>query len=208
MIPLRVALSKGRLLDPALALFSRIGVTPATDIGRELVFASTDNRYRFLLVKPVDVPTYVEQGAADIGVTGGDVLLETDRDVLRPLDLAFGACRIVVAAPIGETANPNGRVRRIATKYPRIANRFFEAQQIPIETIVLGGSVELAPSTGLADWIVDLVETGHTLSANCLEPIAEIASAHAQLIVNRASQKIRRVEIADLINRLSKELPC
>ncbi len=208
MAVLRIALSKGRLLDPTLALFATIGIAPAFDPDRRLVFESTDGKYRFLLVKPVDVPTYVEQGAADAGVVGGDVLLETERDVLRPLDLAFGACRLVVAAPIGESANSDGQLHRVATKYPRIAEQFFKTQRIPVETIVLGGSVELAPSTGLADWIVDLVETGRTLHANNLEPIAEIASARAQLIVNRASQKTRRAEIEDLIDRLGRELSC
>lgn len=209
MNPLRIALSKGRLLNPALALFEKIGIVAAPDRGRQLIFPSTDGRVRFLLVKPVDVPTYVEQGAADLGIAGGDVLLETERDVLRPLDLGFGACRIVVAAPKDPMARGINGVRRIATKYPRIAEQFFATQRIPVETIVLGGSVELAPITGLADWIVDLVETGRTLVENGLEPIAEVATSRAQLIVNRASQKLRREEITELVTQLQKEgLPC
>jgi len=209
MMPLTIALSKGRLLNPSLLLFDKIGLTAVSDRGRLLVFDSTDSRCRFLLVKPVDVPTYVEQAAADIGIVGGDVLLESDRDVLCPLVLGFGTCRIVVAAPGGNARALPGRPRRrVATKYPRIAKRFFSEQGIPVEIIELGGSVELAPNTGLSDWIVDLVETGRTLIDNGLEPIAEITTTHAQLIVNRASQKIRREEIGDLIERLSKELPC
>ncbi len=209
MMPLTIALSKGRLLGPSLSLFDKIGLTPVSDRGRLLVFDSADGRCRFLLIKPVDVPTYVEQGAADIGIVGGDVLLESDRDVLCPLVLDFGTCRIVVAAPGGNTGILPGRPRRrVATKYPRIAERFFAEQRIPVEMIELGGSVELAPNAGLSDWIVDLVETGRTLVDNGLEPIAEITTTHAQLIVNRASQKIRREEIGDLIERLSKELPC
>jgi len=208
-MPLTIALSKGRLLDPTLELLGNIGIAPATNRGRELVFESTDGRFRFLLVKPVDVATYVEQGVADLGVVGGDTLMESERDVLQPLDLGFGACRIVVAARTGRPPAESGRTRhRVATKYPNIAERFFAQQRIPVETIVLGGSVELAPNTGLADWIVDLVESGRTLRDNGLEPIAEIATTRAQLIVNRASQKIRREEIQALIDDLTKELSC
>ena len=209
MNPLRIALSKGRLFEPALTLFEKVGIAAAPDRGRQLIFPSTDGRVRFLLVKPMDVPTYVEQGAADLGIAGGDVLLETERDVLRPLDLGFGACRIVVAAPQDLPSADTGGVRRIATKYPRIAAQFFASQRIPVETIVLGGSVELAPGTGLADWIVDLVETGRTLVENGLEPIADVATSRAQLIVNRASQKLRHAEITALIEQLEEEgRPC
>ena len=208
MRPLTIALSKGRLLDPALAILTKTDLTPVPDRGRQLVFDSIDGRCRFLLVKPVDVPAYVEQGAADIGIVGGDVLLESDRDVLSPLVLGFGICRIIVAAPVGNLLVPPGRPCRVATRYPRITEQFFAEQRIPVEIIELGGSVELAPNAGLSDWIVDLVETGRTLVDNSLEPIAEIATSQAQLIVNRASQKIRREEISDLIQRLSKELPC
>lgn len=208
MMPLTIALSKGRLLDPALVLFGKIGLTPVSDRGRQLIFDSLDGRCRFLLVKPVDVPTYVEHGAADLGIVGGDVLLESDRDVLCPLALGFGVCRIVVASPGGNASVPSGRSCRVATKYPRIAERFFAEQRIPVKMIELGGSVELAPNTGLSDWIVDLVETGRTLVDNGLKPIAEIMTTHAQLIVNRASQKIRREDIGGLIESLSKELPC
>jgi ATP phosphoribosyltransferase len=208
MKPLTIALSKGRLLAPALSLFEKIGLIALPDRGRQLVFDSTDGRCQFLLVKPVDVPTYVEQGAADIGIVGGDVLLESDSDVLCPLMLGYGACRIVVAAPRGDAITASGRPRRIATKYPRIAERFFSEQRIPAAMIRLGGSVELAPSMGLSDWIVDLVETGRTLVENGLEPIAEITTTQAQLIVNRASQKLRREGIGLIIEQLSKELPC
>jgi ATP phosphoribosyltransferase len=208
MRPLTIALSKGRLLDPTLALLAQIGLTPVADRGRQLVFDSTEGHCRFLLVKPVDVPTYVEQGAADMGIVGGDVVVESERDVLCPLALGYSHCRIVVASPGGNPSVPPGRPCRIATKYPRIAERFFAEQRIPAEMIELGGSVELAPAMGLSDWIVDLVETGRTLVDNGLVPIADIITAQAQLIVNRASQKIRRKEIGDLIQRLSKELAC
>ena len=209
MTPLVFALPKGRLLDPTLTLLASIGMETPLDRARELVFDSADGEVRFLLVKPVDVPTYVEQGAADLGVVGTDVLMEADRDVLRPLDLGFGRCRLVVAAPERSADyRSERRVRRIATKYPRIAERFFAEQRLAVDTIVLGGSVELAPNVGLADWIVDLVETGRTLRDNGLVPIAEIAATQAQLIANRASHKMRRTEIETLIERLRKEISC
>jgi ATP phosphoribosyltransferase len=209
MKQMTIALPKGRLLEKTLSLFAAVGVTPSDNRSRRLMIDSTDGRFRFLLVKPFDVPTYVEQGAADLGVVGSDVLLETEPDVLSPLDLGFGACRIVVAARTDRPASPSAsRPHRVATTYPRIAKRFFTEQRIPVETIALAGSVELAPSVGLAEWIVDLVETGRTLRDNSLEAIAEIAMTRAQLIANRASQKLHREAIAELVRRLSKEVSC
>lgn len=208
MDQLMVALPKGRLLSPSIDLFKRIGVT-ITDYekkSRRLVFDVDDGRYRFMIAKPFDVPTYVEYGIADIGIVGSDVLMEEDHDVHEPLDLRFGDCRLVLAAPRDKADDdlPLHSVHRVATKYPNVTKRYFSSRGIQVETIKLYGSVELAPITGLSEMIVDLVQTGRTLEENGLVPIAEIAKASARLIVNRASHKIRLKEISALINELSE----
>jgi len=206
MQPLKIALPKGRLLDPTSELLAAVGIQVPRDRARRLTFASVDGSAELMLVKPADVATYVELGAADLGVVGTDVLLEGEPDVLRPLALGYGACRIVVA----ELRQPRrqGAGRRVATKYPGITRRYFAEQRVPVEVITLSGSVELAPLVGLADWIVDLVETGATLRENGLEPIAEIATTEAQLVVNRASHKTRRADIGQLIRRLTEVVSC
>jgi len=205
---LTVALPKGRLLSPSLDRFERIGVT-ITDYeqeSRRLVFDADDGRYRFVIAKPFDVPTYVEYGIADVGVVGSDVLMEEDHDVHEPLDLRFGDCRLVLAAPRNRAGEglPLHSVHRVATKYPTLTKRYFASRGIQVETIKLYGSVELAPITGLSEMIVDLVQTGKTLEENGLVPIAEIATASARLIVNRASHKIRLTEIIALTDALSE----
>jgi len=209
---LTVALAKGRLLGSAIELFERMGVkTSAFDRdSRCLVFDSDDHRFEFLLAKPLDVPTYVEYGIADVGIVGSDVLMEAERDVLEPLDLGIGLCRIVLAEradrPIG--GNGSSTVRRVGTKYPRITERYFAERGVQVETIKLYGSVELAPRTGLADMIVDLVETGRTLDANGLVVTAEVSRSSARLIVNRASHKIHLATIGALIKGLREAVSC
>ena len=196
---LTVALSKGKLLPGSEALFRRAGLPfPATD-GRRLVVA-TDG-LRFLFVKDMDVPVYVEHGVADCGIAGRDVLLETGSDLYQPLDLRFGRCRLVVARLAGSGALPGSSVR-VASKYARVAAAHFRERGITAEVIRLAGSVEIAPGLGLADCIVDVVETGRTLADNGLEAVEEVAASSARLIVNRASYHARREEVGRLIAAL------
>ena len=201
-----IAIAKGRFLGPSLNLLAHAGVKFEEDLStsRRLIFDSCDSRYRAILVKPVDTPTYVEYGAADVGIAGGDVLLESGADLLQPLDLNFGHCRIAVAAPEG-TKTITGISQptvRVATKYPRITLDFFNARSIPVEIISLSGSIELAPLVTLADRIVDLVETGQTLRENGLEIIEVIAESSAQLIINRTSYQTKREEVSALVQAL------
>ena len=205
-----VALSKGKLLDPTLALFQKAGyLGPELSSGdRKLVFDVPQSGLSFLVVRPTDVPTYVEYGAADVGVAGKDLLLEQQLDVYEPLDLRIGWCRISVAA----LASLDGRTRlssklRVATKYPNITELHFNLQGIPVEIIKLYGSIELAPVVGLADRIVDLVSSGETLKANNLQEMETIAESTARLIVNRASLKMKHQAITTMINRLRKSRP-
>jgi ATP phosphoribosyltransferase len=207
---LTIALAKGRMQEDALALFAKAGIVVAeSEIhSRRLILTSTDGRYNFILVKPSDVPTYVEYGVADAGVCGRDVLLESRAEVHEPLDLKFGCCRIAVAGKrevVRQDYNLLATVR-VATKYPRIASEYFQARGIPIEIIPLQGSVELAPLLGLSDRIVDLVETGRTLQENGLEVIETITETTARLIVNRASFHLKRAAVSALIQVLSEAL--
>jgi len=157
----------------------------------------------FLIVRPTDVPTYVEYGAADVGIVGKDVLMEQESDVYEPLDLRFGACRIAVAALKGQASRDRLSSKiRVATKYPKITERYFNQRGIPVEIIKLYGSIELAPLVGLADRIVDLVETGNTLKAHDLVEVECIAQSTARLIVNRASLKLKHAVITALIKQL------
>ncbi|MFQ5931393.1 MAG: ATP phosphoribosyltransferase [Nitrospiraceae bacterium] len=202
-----VALSKGKLLAPTLALFKRAGYTSnglALD-SRHLVFRCPEIETTLMVVRPSDVPTYVEYGAADAGVVGKDILLEQDRDVYEPLDLKLGACRISVAALRGQELRDRLSSKvRVATKYPNVTERFFNQKGIPVEIIKLYGSIELAPVVGLADRIVDLVSSGQTLKAHNLVEIEVIAESTARLIVNRASLKMKHERIIDLMNRLQE----
>jgi ATP phosphoribosyltransferase len=203
--PMRIALAKGRLHDPAAAKFAAIGIATDGDPGRRLLVPSSVPGIEFLQVKPGDVPVYVESGAADIGVTGTDVLREANPDVLEPLDLQFGACRLSVAMP-ERTPYPlldEGRVPRVATKYPRLAREFFAARGLAVEIIQIGGSVEVAPLLGLAHWIVDLVDTGNTLRANGLVERDIILQCTATLVVNRAAHKLKLDLIEGIIGKLA-----
>ena len=199
---LTVALSKGKLLAGSEALFRRALLPFPDQPGRRLVVAL--DGLRFLFVKDMDVPTYVEHGVADVGVAGRDVLLESGSDVYEPLDLGFGRCRLVVARLRGR-AGAEG-FTRIATKYPRVAARHFLERGLSVEVVTLAGSVELAPGLGLADCIVDVVETGRTLVENGLEVVEDVAASSARLVVNRASWHARRDEVAALLTRLSSAI--
>jgi len=199
---LTIALAKGRLLDGAEALFSSAGISfPPRDTRRLIVEAGA---MRFLFVKDMDVPVYVEYGVADAGICGSDVLLEARSDVLVPLDLGFGKCRMVLAAPPGSGfGGAWPAALRVGTKYPNIAREFFESRGHAAEIVKLQGSVEIAPGLGLADCIVDMVETGRTLRENGLEVVEEIVQTSARLVVNRASDHIKRAAVAALLQSLT-----
>ena len=199
---LTVALSKGKLLTGSEALFRRAGLPFPDDPGRRLVVAL--DGLRFLFVKDMDVPTYVEYGVADCGIAGRDVLLETGSDVYEPLDLGFGRCRLVVARPRGVSGEARSSTLRVATKYPKVAGAHFLERGVSVEVVRLAGSVELAPGLGLSDCIVDVVETGRTLEENGLEQVEEVAASSARLIVNRASYHARREELGRLVDTLGK----
>jgi ATP phosphoribosyltransferase len=208
---LSLALPRGALFDGALDLLDGIGIDTTEPRGdsRALVFDAGE--LVLVTMRPSDVPTYVEAGAADLGITGKDVLLEQrDRAVYELLDLGFGACRMVLAGRegdprLGDTERRLGAMR-IATKYPRVAERFFDETGHEAEIIEVKGSVELAPLVGLADGIVDLVDTGRTLADNRLEVRAEIASCTARLVANRVSHKLRAAEIDALADRMRRVL--
>ena len=204
-----IALSKGKLLPPTLALFRRAGFAAyhVDDSERRLILEFPDHGHRVLIVRPSDVPVYVEYGAADLGVVGKDVLLEQSPDVYEPVDLGLGVCKLVVAKPNGQS--PVQRLSsklRVATKYPNITEQYFNHQGLPVELIKLYGSIELAPLVGLADRIVDLVETGKTLKANNLEEEEIITWSSARLIVNRASLKMKHATVMDVVSKIKKQV--
>jgi ATP phosphoribosyltransferase len=205
--PLKLAIPRGALWGETLDALDGIGLDTSEMRGdsRSLIF-NVDGM-SLVTMRPSDVPTYVESGAADLGITGKDVLLEhTDRIVYEILDLGYGACRMVLAGRRGDESLGESERRlggmRIATKYPRIAERHFEETGRQAEVIEVKGSVELAPLVGLADGIVDLVATGRTLEENGLEIREEIASSTARLVANRVSHKLRAAEVDDLVERL------
>lgn len=206
-----IALPKGRLLLPALELFEGIGISCVRGLfdSRRLICEDSDRQLRFLVLRPADVPTYVEHGAADMGIVGKDQLLEQRRDVYEPLDLGFGACRLVVAEPAALHKQDDPRSwshLRVATKYPNLAEAYFSRKGIQAEIIKLTGSLELAPLVGLAERIVDLVETGQTLKENGLVEVEEIAKATARLIVNRASLKTKYRRVQALIEQMREQV--
>ncbi len=204
-----IALSKGKLLSPTLLLFRQAGYSGyyVQEDDRRLIVEYPEHGHRVLIVRPSDVPVYVEYGAADLGVVGKDVLLEQSPDVYEPVDLGLGVCKLVVAKPNGQT--PIQRLSsklRVATKYPNITERYFKQQLLPVELIKFYGSIELAPLVGLADRIVDLVETGKTLKANNLVEEEIIAWSSARLIVNRASLKMKHATMTEVITRIKKQV--
>jgi ATP phosphoribosyltransferase len=205
-----LALSKGRIFDETLPLLAKAGIRALDDPegSRRLVLRTSRRDLRLLIVRASDVPTYVQYGAAELGVAGKDVLLEHSGDGLyQPLDLGIAACRMVVAVPEGfdyAAAVRQGARLRVATKYIGTAREHFAAKGVHVDLIKLYGSMELAPLTGLADAIVDLVDTGSTLAANRLVPVEDIMPVSSRLIVNPASLKLKRSELAPLIDELAK----
>ncbi len=175
---------------------------------RRLIIECPEKDLTFMIIRPSDVPTYVEYGAADVGVVGKDMLLEQNLDVYEPMDLKFGRCRLSVAAKKGHKVRERLSAKlRVATKYPNITERYYNQKGIPVEIIKLYGSIELAPIVDLADRIVDLVSTGRTLKAHDLEEVEVIAESTARLIVNRASLKMKHGEISALMARLRRRSP-
>ncbi len=193
---LTIALSKGRILDETLPLLAAAGIEPLDNprTSRKLIFDTSQSNIKLVIIRAADVPTFVEFGAADLGVSGKDVLMEHDGDLFELLDLGIARCRLMVAEPVEMAANDdpaNWSRLRIATKYVRISRRFFAAKGIQTEIIKLYGSMELAPQAGLADRIVDLVDTGNTLKANNLVEVEHIANISAWLVGNTASMKLK-----------------
>jgi ATP phosphoribosyltransferase len=201
--PLVLALPKGRVHEEAVALFARAGYDLHPTLGETRKLVHDVAGMRVLVVRPVDVPTYVEHGAADAGVAGRDVLEEDPRDLYQPLDLGIGACRLSVAEPEDRPVDERALIHvRIATKYPHLTRRWLESRGLFAEIIKLSGSIELAPLTGLADRIVDLVSSGQTLVANRLREVETVMTCTSCLVVNRASLKLRGDAIDAMVRRL------
>ncbi|MCJ8015112.1 ATP phosphoribosyltransferase [Paenibacillus sp. KQZ6P-2] len=202
---LKVAMPKGRIYKKAANLFRAAGLPIPTEVDetRKLVIALPELDMEFILAKPVDVPTYVEYGAADIGIVGKDVLMEENRDVYELLDLGIAKCRMSV---IGLPNWQPGIQQRVATKYPNVASQYFREQGQQVEVIKLNGSIELAPLIGLADRIVDMVETGQTLKENGLVEMNQIFEITSRLIANRVSYRMKNGPIQSLCDRLQKAI--
>lgn len=208
MKKVRIALTKGRLEDRAIGIFKSIGVNieELEDKGRKLIFHCENDEYDidFFLVKAPDVTTYVEYGAADIGIVGKDTLMEKNKEFYEVLDLKVGRCRFALAALLGFKISEGYNRKKIATKYPEVARGYFRKKGIDVELIKIEGSVELAPIVGLADAIVDIVETGSTLKENGLVIIEDICDISARMIVNKASMKTKKEEISKIIEEVSR----
>ena len=206
---LTIALPKGKLFDKAANLLKKVGFEAEglSENSRKLVIANEVLAIRFIITKTVDLPTYVEYGAADIGIIGKDILAEEHKDVYELLDLGFGRCRLMMAVPEAlqrEKLSDYAHLR-VATKFPHLAEQFFHRQGIQVEIIKLNGSIELAPMVGLSDLIVDLVETGRTLKENKLVEIVTIQQSTARFIANRASYKMKYDRISRLVEALRQE---
>lgn len=203
--PLTIALAKGRILDDTLALLARAGIEPADNLSssRKLVFSTNQDHIKLVLIRSADVPVYVQYGAADLGVAGKDVLREHGGEGLyERVDLKIATCKMMTAG-FADRTRPRGRLK-VATKYPEITRDFFLQQGQQVELIKLYGSMELAPIVGLADLIVDLVDTGKTLKANGLIPLEHIMDISSRLIVNRASLKMKNQAVKDLVSKMEK----
>ena len=204
-----VALPKGRMAEQAVDLMARAGISgPRDDMGRKLVIESVDGSLRYIMAKPSDVPTYVEYGAADVGICGLDTLREGGRKVYEPLLLPFGHCHLSLCGPADRPDTPlrYESQPRVATKYPDLTIDFFRERGVNAEIIALNGSVELGPLVGLADLIVDLVETGGTLRANGLVEIRQLMHSQAVLIVNRASYRLKADMIRSMVAALRQAI--
>ena len=205
-----VALGKGRLAKKAMECFERIGIScpemnePDT---RKLIFENNEKGYRFFLAKSPDVPTYVEYGAADIGVVGKDTIMEENRKLYEVLDLGFGRCRMCICGPESAAGLlKHHEMIRVATKYPRIARDYFQNfKHQTVDIIKLNGSIELAPIVGLSEVICDIVETGSTLKENGLTVLEEVCDLSARMVVNRVSMRLEAKRIRDIINALREQ---
>ena len=207
---LTIALAKGKLFYLAKDLFAKVGFVADNleEKSRKLVITNEELKLKFIIAKTADVPTYVEHGAADIGVIGKDVLMEAQKDVYELLDLGFGRCHLMMAVPKDKKRAKltDYTHTRVATKFPNVAKQFFTSKGMQMEYIKMNGSIELGPIVGLSESIVDIVETGTTLRENNLEEIAFIAEASARLIANRASFKLKFDRISKLVKALEMEL--
>ena len=202
---LTIALSKGRIFKETLPLLAAAGIVPADDpaTSRKLILDTNRENVKLVIVRAQDVPTYVEYGAADLGVTGKDVLMEYGRDGLyEPLDLGIARCRMMVAGRPDDD-RPRRRLR-VATKFVNTSRAFYAEQGIQVEIIKLYGSMELAPLVGLADRIVDLVDTGNTLKANGLTPLEHIADISTRLVVNKASMKMKHRAVTSFVEHMAR----
>lgn len=199
-----IALTKGRILDEVLPLLEQAGIIPAEDLNksRKLIFDSNIEGVKLIVLRGSDVPTYVELGSADIGIAGKDVLMEKGSDgYYEPLDLKLATCRLMTAAPVNQKDTP--KRLRVASKFVNIAKNYFSGQGRQVDIIKLNGALELAPIMGLADCIVDIVDTGNTLRANGLEPREHIADVSTRVIVNKAAMKMKHDSIQSLLERLA-----
>lgn len=205
---LRIAITKGRLLDKSIELFEQAGLdcAPVKDPGRRLVHSIPNYPLDAVLAKAPDVITYVEHGVCDLGIVGKDTILEKGGAFYEVLDLGFGRCRFALAVKEGSDFYGTYKTRRIASKYPEVTRAFFAQKGMDVDIIKIEGSVELAPIMGLTDAIVDIVETGATLKANGLVPIETVADVSARLIVNTASMKLYKAQILDFIGKCEAEL--
>ena len=207
---LTIALPKGKLFYLAKDLFAKVGFVADNleEKSRKLVITNEELKLKFIIAKTADVPTYVEHGAADIGVIGKDVLMEAQKDVYELLDLGFGRCHLMMAVPKDKKRAKltDYTHTRVATKFPNVAKQFFTSKGMQMKYIKMNGSIELGPIVGLSESIVDIVETGTTLRENNLDEIAFIAKASARLIANRASFKLKFDRISKLVKALEMEL--
>ena len=205
---LRIALTKGRLQDKSVELFEKMGLdcTPIRHPGRRLIHSVPNYPLDAVLAKAPDVITYVEHGVCDLGIVGKDTILEKGGAFYEVLDLGFGRCRFALAVKEGTHFYATYKTRRVASKYPAVTRAFFERKGMDVDIIKIEGSVELAPILGLADGIVDIVETGATLKENGLTPIEDVAQVSARLIVNTASMKLHKQGILDFIQQCQANL--
>lgn len=206
MRPLRIALTKGRLEKDTVTLLEQIGCdcSAVRNKGRRLILPVDAGKYEVVLAKAADVITYVEHGVCDLGVVGKDTIMEYGGSFYEVLDLGFGKCRFALAGPKNSSFFEGYSSRTVASKYPNVAANYFGGKAMDVRIIKIEGSVELAPLLGLADAIVDIVETGSTLRENGLEVIDTVCEISARLIVNAASMKLRRDEIEELVGRMEK----